>query len=81
MQFKKSKVKGKEYLQVWTDGYEQYKGSIGTADNAYKLLVKVKQLEEMTNTFRGLLTKLISEKKPFLTNEEKEEINAHLPRG
>lgn len=67
MKFKRSKVKGKEYLQLW-DG-DDYKGSLGTADQAYKLLVRVKELEEMTNFYCEILTKFTKGKYGKLTNE------------
>jgi hypothetical protein len=58
--FKKSKVNGEEYLQVWrklASGKSEYVDSIGNAKKAHKVLVELKSLREQTKNYEEILTK------------------------
>lgn len=68
--FRTSRVNKKEYLQVWEKlpaGKYEYKGSIGDAENAYKILVKFRDLKKFTKDLQEKFTKLQAENIELLT--------------
>lgn len=60
--YKKSKVNNEDYIQVWSrhQGHSRYVGTIGNAAKAYKLLVRLKELEALTKSLKEKVTKLAS---------------------
>ena len=54
--FKKSKSRGKEYMQVWYKN--KFCCSLGSAEKAYHNSVRLKELEEQTEQYKKILTEI-----------------------
>jgi hypothetical protein len=65
--FKQSKVNGDTYIQVWKKDPREYVGTIGNAKKSAELLVKLKELGELTKILGDKVTKLTEENNDFLT--------------
>ena len=58
MRFKHSKVKGIDYLQIWSDDGD-YVMSAGCADKLHAKLVRLELLEKQTNKYNQIKTNLL----------------------
>lgn len=66
--FKESKVNGDKYLQVWKkEPNREYVGTIGNAKRGADILVKVKELSELTKILGDKVTKLQEENNELMT--------------
>jgi len=68
--YRNSIVKGFKYLQVWEKvslGKYEYRGRIGTPEQAYNMLVKLNNLEKLTNDLQEQLTNSQAQNNKLLT--------------